>query len=66
MSDFIENKLKKISVHELQTIIAKAISEVTEEEFEATISAIDYGSGTWPEASFKIRLAHPIKFGDTT
>jgi hypothetical protein len=63
---FIENKLKSLSVQELETIIAKVISENTKEEFEAIISAIDYGEGILPEASFQVRLAHPVKFGQDT
>lgn len=59
----LENKLKKMSVTELENIIAKAISEATGEEFVATIPAIDYKNGGWPEANFNIRIAWPMKFG---
>lgn len=66
MSDFIENKLKAISAKELESIIARAISEATGDEFEATVSAIDYESETWPKASFKVRVSKPLRFGETT
>jgi len=64
MSDFIENKLKKMSVKDLETIIAKAISDATGEEFEASISTVDYGTNyLMPEATFQVRLAHPSEWG---
>jgi len=63
MSDFIENKLKKISVTELENVIAKAISEATGDEFEATISTINYKESGWTSATFNIKVSKPLKFG---
>lgn len=63
MTDFIENKLKKMSVAELENVIAKAISDATGEEFEAEISAVDFGNTLWPGATFSVRVAHSIKVG---
>lgn len=63
MADFIENKLKSKSVSEIETIISKAISEAIGEEFEATISAVDFGNGIMPEAKFSVKLSYPSKWG---
>ncbi len=63
MTDFIENKLKKLSVTEIENIIAKAISDATGEEFEAKISAVDFGKSLLPEATFSVKLEHPRKWG---
>jgi len=63
MSDFIENKLKKMSVTELENVIAKAISETIGEKFEATISTVDFGKGMLPEATFSVKLGHPSTWG---
>jgi hypothetical protein len=63
----IYNKLKTVSVHNLETIIAKAISSFLkdEDEFDSNISNISYHE-TWDEASFQIKIRKPIKFGQDT
>lgn len=58
----LENKLKTMSVTEIEETIAKAISEKTGEEFKATISSLNFKENGWPEATFNIRIAWPMKF----
>lgn len=60
MSFLIENKLKNMSVTELENVIAKAVSDATGQEFESTISAIEYDNTGWPGASFKIQITQPM------
>jgi len=63
MSEIFENKLKLKSVAELENIIAKAISEATGENFEATISTIDFSNKyNLPEATFSIKVHQPSFF----
>jgi len=61
MSDFIENKLKTITIKELETIIAKSITDAVGEEYEATISAVAFGSESSQGATLQVKLAHPFK-----
>ena len=60
MNDFITNKLKALSVTELETIIAKAITDATGEEFNATVSKIDYLNEI--ETSLKINVSMKLNF----
>ena len=59
MSDFIENRLKSISMHKIEEVIGKAVSAAVGEEFESKILKVDYGPGVWPQASFEIMLCRP-------
>jgi len=61
-----ENKLKSISVQQMESIIAKAISDAANETYKATISTIDYGKNSWSDASFQIELRQPLNlnFGE--
>jgi len=64
---FIENKLKSLSTQQLETIIAKAISDSIGESFEAIISSIQYGEALWPQtASFHVKISQPIKLEEGT
>lgn len=63
MSDFIENKLKTMSVKELENIIAKALMDATGEEIDVTISSISYGHNLLTGAKFEVSASRPIKFG---
>lgn len=58
MLDFVENTLKKLSVKELETIIAKAVSDAVGDKFESSITSIDYGKDT-DETTIILRLGHP-------
>jgi len=61
MFDFVENKLKTITIKDLETIIAKSITDALGEEFEAVISSIDFGGVASQEATLQVKLAHPYK-----
>lgn len=62
MLDFVENTLKKLSVKELETIIAKAVSEAVGDDFESSITSIDYGKDT-AETTIILRLGYPSTWG---
>ena len=57
----IRNKLKSISIHKLEEVIAKAITDATGEDFEANISDIDYE--LFNGATLKMSVSNPFNLG---
>ena len=60
----IENKLKTLTTAELENIIAQALSEKTGDEFQATLSSLNFKEGAWPAATITVTIAKSLKIGN--
>lgn len=64
MSDFGDNRLKKLSTEALQNIIAKAISAEIDEEVQVVISSIAYDpSDIQTKGTYVVHVQPEVKFG---
>jgi hypothetical protein len=58
MSSEFDNKLKSISIHQLETAIAKAINELIGEDYECSISNLSFTNIF--DASFEAKVYKPL------
>jgi hypothetical protein len=59
----LENSLKKLSIKELETIIAAAVSDAVGENLDARIESVTFKDTALSNGSFSVHLFRPL-FGN--